>query len=176
MSALRPRSAAARWEALLSGQKRYQGKPCAHGHDGLRYTSHNNCVRCKYELSKAASGPRKRNRPDGPPHPRAVARLSGEKKYLGRQCPRGHSGIRYTHGAECVDCARIRHDKWKKMEKPLAPEYKQANSDIISIKDMMARAIDRCLDDEKPTQESLRAAVRIINRLRKEGMFVGKVR
>lgn len=36
----------AREAARLSGQKKYIGKPCKHGHDGVRYTSTADCVEC----------------------------------------------------------------------------------------------------------------------------------
>lgn len=35
-----------RKEAIAAGEKRYQGKPCPVGHNGLRYTSSGSCVEC----------------------------------------------------------------------------------------------------------------------------------
>lgn len=35
-----------RLEAYNNGEKRYYGKPCKHGHDGLRYVYNTNCVEC----------------------------------------------------------------------------------------------------------------------------------
>lgn len=35
---------------------------------------------------------------------RQAAREAGSVKYVGRPCPRGHNGVRYTKSARCVDC------------------------------------------------------------------------
>lgn len=39
---------------------------------------------------------------------RQTAKASGEPKYLGLPCLRGHAGWRYTINADCVDCAQAR--------------------------------------------------------------------
>ena len=36
----------ARKDALASGSLTYQGKPCAHGHNGTRYAANRLCVDC----------------------------------------------------------------------------------------------------------------------------------
>jgi len=33
-------------KAQLAGQSTYQGKPCPHGHDGIRYACNGSCVQC----------------------------------------------------------------------------------------------------------------------------------
>lgn len=39
-------AATARRDAKLSGSKTYAGRPCKHGHDGLKYTGCGSCVEC----------------------------------------------------------------------------------------------------------------------------------
>lgn len=35
-----------RQKAMAAGEKRYLGKPCPHGHAGLRYVSNSTCIQC----------------------------------------------------------------------------------------------------------------------------------
>jgi hypothetical protein len=42
----------ARIEALQAGAHKYQGAPCAHGHDGWRYTQSTNCCQCQTEAKR----------------------------------------------------------------------------------------------------------------------------
>jgi hypothetical protein len=37
---------------------------------------------------------------------RRVAEFDGDKTYLGKPCRHGHTGIRYTANAGCVECVR----------------------------------------------------------------------
>ena len=39
-------------------------------------------------------------------HPRQIAKASGATRYLGKQCPQGHSGERLTVSGQCVICHR----------------------------------------------------------------------
>ncbi len=39
-------------------------------------------------------------------HARQLAKLAGEKRYLGKKCPKGHSGVRLTVSGQCVTCHR----------------------------------------------------------------------
>lgn len=43
---------AARMEALLAGKNKYQGMPCAHGHDGWRYTQSTSCCACQLDAKR----------------------------------------------------------------------------------------------------------------------------
>lgn len=47
-----------RQDAKISGAIHYQGIPCPHGHEGVRYTSSGNCVECAltYVKARTASG------------------------------------------------------------------------------------------------------------------------
>ena len=40
--------------------------------------------------------------------PKEIAAQEGRQTYLGVVCKRGHSGIRYTVNADCVDCVALR--------------------------------------------------------------------
>lgn len=42
---MNPRNAD-RDQAIASGRNKYQGKPCKHGHGGLRYVGKSSCVEC----------------------------------------------------------------------------------------------------------------------------------
>ena len=42
----RPRPDLAKMAAREAGISKFQGRPCKHGHDGLRYSSTGNCVEC----------------------------------------------------------------------------------------------------------------------------------
>lgn len=35
--------------AIAAGRNKYQGKPCKHGHNGIRYASSHSCVACVQE-------------------------------------------------------------------------------------------------------------------------------
>lgn len=47
-----------RQDAKISGATHYQGIPCPHGHNGVRYTSSGNCIECAlaYVKSRTESG------------------------------------------------------------------------------------------------------------------------
>lgn len=40
-------------DAAIMGQRTYQGKPCRHGHQGLRYTVNSSCVECTKARARA---------------------------------------------------------------------------------------------------------------------------
>ena len=39
-------------DAARLGERQYQGKPCAEGHSGIRYTSNSACVTCLKSAAK----------------------------------------------------------------------------------------------------------------------------
>lgn len=43
-----------RREAAELGERKYQGKTCKRGHDGLRYTANGLCVQCARESTQRA--------------------------------------------------------------------------------------------------------------------------
>lgn len=50
--ARKPKVATSREDALRGGITRYQGEPCRHGHDGVRYALSGQCVQCALGHSK----------------------------------------------------------------------------------------------------------------------------
>lgn len=44
--------------------------------------------------------------------PMQLAILNGEKTYIGKKCPHGHDGTRYTSGSHCVECRKERGKKF----------------------------------------------------------------
>lgn len=47
-----------REEARAAGQAKYLGKPCTHGHGGMRYTSTGGCVECRCDYAAQRGGNR----------------------------------------------------------------------------------------------------------------------
>jgi hypothetical protein len=41
-----------RTRAAVEGRHRYQGTPCFHGHDGMRYTRNGQCVECQRVINQ----------------------------------------------------------------------------------------------------------------------------
>ena len=81
---------------------------------------------------------------------RAAALANGDRFYIGRPCPYGHSGLRYSAKGVCVDCAKshsahkVKSGYYKahyaeNSERILArtSEYVRRNSEVVS-----ARAAD----------------------------------
>lgn len=91
--------------AQFDGSPTYQGKPCPHGHDGMRYASSSACVGCVAERANAKQAEQKKGTHSRYTTKRAVAQFDGDEFYLGRRCPRGHEALRYTATSECVLCA-----------------------------------------------------------------------
>lgn len=100
---------------LDSVSLRYIGKPCAHGHSGLRYTSTNACVECVAEYGKRKREITDRARAErgvsGTIHNRSQDRLArsaargrSDAQYDGRRCKRCGTGRRYTNRGVCVEC------------------------------------------------------------------------
>ena len=48
------------------------------------------------------------------PATHAAAVAVGARHYRGSPCNRGHSGLRYTKGRNCVECVRIARGGWQK--------------------------------------------------------------
>lgn len=42
-------------DAILAGDKKYQGVPCRHGHSGIRFVSNADCVICAMDRQKTAA-------------------------------------------------------------------------------------------------------------------------
>lgn len=84
--------------ARLAGAKTYQGRPCPHGHSGIRYTRSKECKECHRERKRYVKKP---------PKPRALAIRAGETTYVGKPCRRGHDGRRYTRNGSCVECVKV---------------------------------------------------------------------
>lgn len=110
-------------------------KKCAHDHVGMRFTSDRKCVECnriacikKYERisggiprnlvfrqtmdeRRETALQRKSDHAESVAwwHSASAARqeaiLKEEKTYLGRACPSGHDGTRYSGSGKCVNCA-----------------------------------------------------------------------
>ncbi len=54
------------------------------------------------------------------PAARAAAIAAGETYYQGALCRAGHSGLRFSgNGGKCVECVRLRHDRWRSQN----PDY-----------------------------------------------------
>lgn len=113
----------------------FTGLPCQNGHIANRFTGDGKCVECnrlaclarrppadpknpsalKFRRSRAeiceAASRRAAERAEKvePWHEarreRQAALKSGAKTYRGTRCPHGHSGLRYTSGGGCVECA-----------------------------------------------------------------------
>ena len=87
----------ARQLAVKAGLGTYMGRPCVHGHEGLRFTKTCQCVAC-------IRGEPKQQKPT----PRELARVAGEMYYEGRPCKLGHTRRRVSN-AHCVICGREEH-------------------------------------------------------------------
>jgi 5-methylcytosine-specific restriction endonuclease McrA len=62
-------------------------------------------------------------------HARQTAIARGDKTYIGKQCPQGHAGIRYTKHGGCVTCAAAHSASAEK--KLYDAEYLKKNADRI---------------------------------------------
>lgn len=87
-------------EARERGLATYQGKPCKHGHSGIRYTA-GGCVGCCKHIRRVHPAAASVH---GPRH---KAYLLGLKTYQGRPCKHGHDGKRYVSSLGCVECERL---------------------------------------------------------------------
>ena len=72
-----------RSEALAAGEPRYWGRPCKHGHPGLRFSNHGGCCQCSTE------GAERRRREAGKrlrgPRPQARHPLRSKRREAARQ-------------------------------------------------------------------------------------------
>lgn len=98
-------------EAIAAGRNKYQGKPCKHGHNGLRYTRNHSCVECVAAWDVA------RGRTNPVPSERLKAKRNGETTYQGTVCHRGHIGRRYVANACCVECVSLNTKRYKEAAK-----------------------------------------------------------
>jgi 5-methylcytosine-specific restriction endonuclease McrA len=122
-----------RSEAELLGLKRYfTGVQCIHGHIAERFCKTTKCCECNRircaethqkmilavpgradELARKREVAEQRARQAAAVHQRAdtirkarqSALSSGALTYVGRACPKGHNGVRYTKYGTCVACA-----------------------------------------------------------------------
>lgn len=109
------------------GALTYRGRPCRHGHDGLRYVSTGVCVPCRLGHDPGARVPRKvkgaildQRRVD--------AKRAGLPTYMGELCRRGHDGLRWTTGGSCIECTRLTYrqrkmtmEQWNTPDPQMAP-------------------------------------------------------
>jgi len=59
---------------------------------------------------------------------RMMAKQRGDKTYIGKQCSRGHSGVRYVCNNSCFDCAIDQRKESNKRNNPIrGHRYKKAN-------------------------------------------------
>lgn len=128
-----------RLAAIVAGQPRWRGHPCAEHGFVDRYVTGNRCVICS-RISARESARRKaarpdiqaaraerlasiaarkaaeaerRARPNITDHPARLAALATDQTtWVGPDCRHGHGGLRYTSKtAACVECRRI--SNWK---------------------------------------------------------------
>jgi len=52
--------------------------------------------------------------------PRLIAKANGLKRYQGRPCIHGHSGIRYVRNLDCVDCRNAKESRRSRLKRQLA--------------------------------------------------------
>lgn len=120
-----------RSEAKRLGLTRYNtGKPCIRGHLSDRVTSTGACLECRKIWEASRERPEGYERERGrrrrekmrlenpkPESPRQEAIRLGKVTYVGRPCPKGHSGLRYTAKSTCIECSRQkyydRHEYYK---------------------------------------------------------------
>lgn len=64
---------------------------------------------------------------------RRAAAANGERKYIGKPCRYGHSGLRYTRNDNCVECVELRRAVWKESlkDKPAVVAAKAAGSKVF---------------------------------------------
>ena len=97
----------------------YTGKPCVRGHISLRYASSGNCIKCIEEKRSIAGrnmrgGAKFRSQSQ---NALAVEALNcGEKTYIGKPCPKGHTERRATTG-NCIVCEAESNRKRKERSK-----------------------------------------------------------
>ena len=104
---------------LNSGALKYYGLPCRKGHDGLRYTRTDNCVHCsvqngrKYRDTRLRSAIRAEEESVAPyavegramdRKARLMAKSEGKTTYVGRQCKKCDTHLRYVTRGSCVEC------------------------------------------------------------------------
>lgn len=81
--------------AMSKGENKYQGNPCVHGHDGVRYTRTGMCVTCAMNYQKF----------------RKVVGESREMR-LSREIAHGRGFSQYDSDVVCSSCHGVR--RWVK--------------------------------------------------------------
>ncbi len=62
----------------------------------------------------------------GTEHNRSKALANGDKTYMGKQCPKGHKGLRYTVYRNCVECSNTKEPTGEPVGRPMLKEKKAA--------------------------------------------------
>jgi hypothetical protein len=98
-------------DAVAAGARYYQGAPCKHGHDGIRYTKGHSCIEC---IRIARGGWKKSRRRSAMNMTLALeAESLGRTTYnANRPCRHGHFE-RYVASNNCVECNRITLERQK---------------------------------------------------------------
>jgi hypothetical protein len=94
--------------ARVSNPARYRGKLCRLHPQlrGLRYRQGSRCVGCAKERIAARRAVERLTRVPKRTQARKQALAMGAKTYVGKVCPHGHDGVRYTISGCCVGCVR----------------------------------------------------------------------
>lgn len=94
--------------AAARGERKYIGKPCKHGHEGLRYTRNDNCVEC-VEVRRAVWKKAVNDKPEV-----AAAIAAGSRIFDGVACRKCGGTRRYISSFACVVCNHEYHKTYRK--------------------------------------------------------------
>jgi hypothetical protein len=99
-----------RQDALERGNRKYNGRPCQHGHTE-RYTSSGKCVACQPTEARVKQ--------------RAYNKLK-QMTYRGTPCRRGHIEG-YVGNGKCVECTRLSYQRQRERVATARPQTDPVN-------------------------------------------------
>lgn len=134
----------ARSFAIENGFINFMGKPCAKGHDGLRYTKGGNCVHCVVATKANSNIPKQRSLEN---HNRSIAAANaGQKTYIPEKpCKNGHS-LRFLNSNNCVQCDKDTLEKHRISRKFLRikKEYGLTKEQYLKLVELQSSSCKLC--------------------------------
>lgn len=121
----------------------YSESPCKFNHRPVRTASEGKCDQCRRE-SWLKIRRKKGQREFVPNMARAEALNSKQPKFNGKDCPKGHGGVRWTYNGACVECGRLAalaHAKASGYKHARA--WSQANKPAIAVVKRRYRASEK---------------------------------
>lgn len=91
-------------EALANGHPLYFDTPCTHGHEGWRRVEDGRCWECSNQ--RGSTTPQEQLE-RGVVVDRQLAKHMKLPLYLGKRCPEGHDGWKYTASGKCYQCSLL---------------------------------------------------------------------